>query len=64
VSVGRPVETVTLAANPVTIARLDPVLADVLRSARVAAHTLEARAALADGVVEIRDIAFTPAQEG
>jgi valyl-tRNA synthetase len=64
VSVGRPVETVTLAASPATIARLEPVLADVLRSARVAAHTLEPRAALADGVVEVGDIAFTPAQEG
>jgi hypothetical protein len=40
------------------------VLDDVLASARVAAHVLEPRDALADGTVEVQDIAFAPVQEG
>jgi hypothetical protein len=55
---------VTLAANTTTLARLGPVLGDVLASARVAEHALETRADLADDVVEVADIAFVPAQEG
>ncbi len=64
VSVGRPVARVTLAANPATLAYLEPVLDDVLASARVSRHALEPRAALADGAVEVGDITFAPAQEG
>jgi valyl-tRNA synthetase len=64
VSVGRSVASVTLAAAPATIARLEPVLGDVLASARVASHILEPRAALADGSVEVGDITFALAQEG
>jgi valyl-tRNA synthetase len=64
VSVGRGVASVTLAAHPAMIDRLEPVLGDVLASARVEAHDIEARTALADGTVEVVDITFVPAQEG
>jgi valyl-tRNA synthetase len=64
VSVGRGVARVTLAANPVMVDRLQPVLGDVLSSARVQAHELEPRAALADGGVDVVDITFVAAQEG
>jgi len=64
VSVGRGVATVTLAANPTTVARLAPALGDVLASARVVAHALATRPDLGDDVVEVADIAFVPAQEG
>ncbi len=63
VSVGRGVSAVTLLASPATLARLEPVLADVLASARVTAHTLEPRPALADGIVEVTDVTFAPVEE-
>ncbi|HJW70160.1 MAG TPA: valine--tRNA ligase, partial [Candidatus Binatia bacterium] len=64
VSVGRGVASVTLAAHPAMIERLESVLGDVLATARVEAHDIEARASLADGTVEVVDITFVPAQEG
>ena len=64
VSIGRGVTSVALGASPATIARLEPVLADVLASARVSGHTLESRPALADGAVDVADITFASAQEG
>ena len=62
-SVGRGVASVTLAANATTLARLAPALGDVLASARVASHTLDTRADLADDVVEVAGVVFVPAQE-
>jgi hypothetical protein len=35
----------------------------VLASARVAAHTMEPRPALADGTVEVADVTFAPVEE-
>jgi len=64
VSVGRAVAGVTLAANAATLARLAPVLDDVLASARATGHVLESRDALADGAIEVTGIAFAPVQEG
>jgi valyl-tRNA synthetase len=63
VSVGRGVSAVTLLANPATLAHLEPVLADVLASARVTAHTIAPRPALADGTVEVADVTFAPVEE-
>src|SRR5262249_41425551 len=63
VSVGRGVAAVTVAASPTTLARLEPALADVLKSARVTGHSLEPRPALADGVVEVADVTFAPVEE-
>ncbi|HKA30018.1 MAG TPA: class I tRNA ligase family protein, partial [Candidatus Binatia bacterium] len=63
VSVGRGVAAVTVAASPTTLARLEPALADVLKSARVTGHSVEPRPALADGVVEVADVTFAPAED-
>ncbi len=63
VSVGRGVRDVTLRANPATAARLEPVAADVMASARVERHALSPVAELADDVFEVADVAFVEATE-
>jgi valyl-tRNA synthetase len=63
VSVGRGVRSVTLHANPATLARLAPAVADVMSSARVERHDLSAREGLADDVFEVEGIAFVEAAE-
>jgi valyl-tRNA synthetase len=64
VSAGREVARLVLAAEPATLARLAPVLADVLSAARVAAHRLEPRADLEPGSFAIAEIAFAERAEG
>ena len=64
VSMGREVESLTLAANPATLARLEPVLGDVLAAARCRAHTLAARDALADAEFAVEDAVFAERPEG
>jgi valyl-tRNA synthetase len=63
VSVGRGVRTVTVKANPATIARLAPVAADVMASARVEQHAFLEAPALADGTFEMTDLTFVEAAE-
>jgi valyl-tRNA synthetase len=58
VSMGREVGSLTLAANAATLARLTPVLGDVLAAARCHAHTLATNDSLEDGVFEIADAVF------
>jgi valyl-tRNA synthetase len=58
VSMGREVERLVIAANPVTLAPLSRVLADVLAAARCHAHALAADESLADGAFAIRDAVF------
>jgi valyl-tRNA synthetase len=58
VSAGREVATLTLAAEPATLARLRPVLSDVLAAARCAEHRLEARADLEPGGFAVAEVAF------
>ena len=60
VSVGREVEHLTLAAHPETLARLEPVLADVLAATRCRAHRLEARDALEPEQFQVAAIEFAP----
>ena len=57
VSAGREVLELRLAASPKTLAKLAPVLDDVLAAARARAHTLEP-AELADGSFEVRSARF------
>jgi valyl-tRNA synthetase len=57
VSAGREVLELRLAASPKTLAKLAPVLDDVLAAARARAHTLEP-AELADGIFEVRSARF------
>jgi valyl-tRNA synthetase len=58
VSMGREVERLAIQANPKTLARLEPVLADVLAAARCAEHRLAPRDDLADGEFAIADCVF------
>jgi valyl-tRNA synthetase len=58
VSMGREVERLTIAASPKTLARLEPVLCDVLAAARCAEHRLSPRDDLADGEFTIADAVF------
>jgi valyl-tRNA synthetase len=58
VSMGREVGSLTLGANATTLARLEPVLPDVLAAARCHAHTLAANDALEDGAFEVTDAVF------
>jgi valyl-tRNA synthetase len=60
VGVGRGVTHLTLAGRQADLDRLGPVLADVLAAGRVAAHTLEAREGLEEGVLEVVEVAFEP----
>ncbi|MGH7896073.1 MAG: valine--tRNA ligase [Candidatus Binatia bacterium] len=63
VSVGRGVRTVTLRANPTTLARLAPAVPDVMASARVEQHELGPQPELAEGVFEVSEIAFVEVAE-
>jgi len=55
---GREVLHLSIAANPKTRAKLDPVLADVLAGARCAECALVESDAIEDGAFEIRDVQF------
>ena len=57
-SAGREVAELTLAAEAGTLARLRPVLADVLAAARCASHRLETRADLEPGVFVVAGAKF------
>jgi valyl-tRNA synthetase len=59
-STGRVVNTTSIAASPALVARIAPVLSDVLAAAKVKAHTIGAREPLADTdgfVIDAIDIA-------
>jgi valyl-tRNA synthetase len=58
VSMGREVLRLGVVASPETLAKLQPVLADVLSAARCADAALVESAALEDGAFEIRDAEF------
>ena len=60
---GRAALNLTIAANPKSLALLDPVLSDVLAAARCEAHQLVERADLEDGSFEILDAEFAPPPE-
>jgi valyl-tRNA synthetase len=62
-SAGREVERLTLRAHPSTLARLRPVLDDVMRAARCAEHTLAEAPELEEGIFEARDMVFAPRPE-
>jgi valyl-tRNA synthetase len=57
VGAGREIESLTLAANAPTLARVGPVLGDVLAAVRCREHRLEERA-LADGAFEVAAARF------
>ena len=61
VSVGRGVAMVTLRGSAATLARLTPVVSDVMASARVERHALESAPGLADDAFEVAGIAFAEA---
>jgi valyl-tRNA synthetase len=63
VSIGRGVRTVTLRANEATLGRLAAVSGDVMASARVERHALEATPSLADGAFEVAELHFVEAAE-
>ncbi|HVH05528.1 MAG TPA: valine--tRNA ligase [Myxococcota bacterium] len=58
VSAGREVARLVLAAEPGTLARVEPVLGDVLAAARGGAHRLAARADLEAGRFAVDEIEF------
>jgi len=58
VSMGREVESLTLAAGPATLERLRPVLADVLSATRCGEHRLEPREELAEETFEVAEARF------
>jgi valyl-tRNA synthetase len=60
VSMGREVEQLRIAAAPAALARLAPVLGDVLAAARAARHALEPDAALGPDVFVVREARFAP----
>jgi valyl-tRNA synthetase len=60
VSMGREVETLTIAADAETLAGLEPVLGDVLAATRCRAHTLAADASVESGSFAVRDARFAP----
>src|SRR5262249_37023366 len=62
-AVARALAAGTVAASPTPLARREPALADVLKSTRVTGHSVEPRPGLADGVVEVADVTFAPAEE-
>jgi valyl-tRNA synthetase len=64
VSAGREVARLVLAGEPAILARLEPVLADVLAAARCAAHRLEPRADLEPGAFAVAEIEFAERAEG
>jgi valyl-tRNA synthetase len=58
VGVGRGVQHLVLAGRADALARLGPVLPDVLAAGRVAVHVLQARETLEEGVFEVVEVAF------
>jgi valyl-tRNA synthetase len=58
VSMGRELETLTLAAAPETLERLAPVAKDVFSAARVLRHDLASDPALEPGVFSVREARF------
>jgi valyl-tRNA synthetase len=60
VSTGRVVETLTLAANEATLARLTPVMESVIQAARAQKYGTVVQAELGDGAFEVAEIAFAP----
>jgi valyl-tRNA synthetase len=64
VSAGREVTRLTLAAAPATLARVGPVLADVLAAARCTEHRLEERGSLEPGQFAVAAIEFAARPEG
>ena len=58
VSMGREVASLSIAANAATLARLAPVLADVLVAGRCHAHHLVERGELEDGAFAVDDAEF------
>jgi valyl-tRNA synthetase len=58
VSAGRAITQLTLAAEPATLRRVEPVLADVLAAARGGAHRLAPRDGLEAGKFAVDEIAF------
>jgi valyl-tRNA synthetase len=63
VSAGREIARLALAAEAATLARLAPVLGDVLAAARCAEHRLEPRAGLEAGAFAVADVAFAERAE-
>jgi valyl-tRNA synthetase len=64
VSAGREVAELTLAAEAGTLARLQPILADVLSAARCASHHLEPRPDLEPGVFAVLAARFVERGDG
>jgi valyl-tRNA synthetase len=60
VSMGREVESLVLRANAATLARLAPVLPDVLDATRTLSHELVEKADLEDGRFEAVECTFAP----
>jgi valyl-tRNA synthetase len=58
VSMGREVESLTLAASPATLERLQPVLSDVLAATRCGEHRLEPREDLEGETFEVTAARF------
>jgi valyl-tRNA synthetase len=58
VSVGRGIRTVTVATNPATRSRLEPVAADVMAAARAERWDVTAEAGAADGAFRIAAVEF------
>ena len=63
VSMGREVEHLVLVAGEDTLAKLEPVLTDVLLAARCQGHGLAADASLEAGAFAVRDATFAPRPE-
>jgi valyl-tRNA synthetase len=63
VSVGRGVRAITLRAHPATLARLGAAASDVMASARVERHELVAAPTVAEGELEVADVAFAEAAD-
>jgi valyl-tRNA synthetase len=60
VSMGRAVEELTIAAGAETLARLAPVLSDVLAAARCSSHQLATDESVEAGTFEVRAARFAP----
>ena len=60
VSMGRDVESLTLATDPGTLSTLEGVAVDVLAAARVAERALVADDSLEAGTFEVQAIKFAP----
>jgi hypothetical protein len=58
VSMGREVESLTLAASPATLERLRPVLPDVLAATRCGEHRLEPREGMEEETFEVAAARF------